>query len=97
MSVYDIKLNKNEDIIWALINNQYFDKIILESVKYTKNDDNINIPSTVVFKTEDGVKGLHFVIDKISLMQPFELDIDNIDLSSYTEVNSITELNLQIK
>lgn len=97
ISKYTITLNENEEIISAKINNQYFDALSLDSIKYTKDDDGKSIPKNVNFSTDDQKIKMAFIIDKISL-NPTDKNETSLDfLSKYKEIFDINEIKVKLK
>jgi len=97
ISKYEIFLNRNQEIIKAKINNQFFDNIILESIKYTKNDDNKNVPNVLNFSSEDGKYILIFLIDKSSLKKVEIKSIDEDFLKDWVELKDIESIDIKIR
>ena len=97
VSSYKIKLNEQEEILSANIDNQYFDNIIVDSLKYTKNEDGENVPQSAVFRTEDKKKSINFVIDRTSFKRPY----DNTNLNTkfeegeYTKIENILDFDFK--
>ncbi|HNZ26203.1 MAG TPA: hypothetical protein PK385_06525 [Spirochaetota bacterium] len=97
VSTYKIKLNYDELIVWSEINNQFFEKIFLDSIKYVKNDDNAYVPKQATFKTDDEKRTLYFIIDKTSLNTKYTTDVNSIDLTGYSEVKSLEDFDMKAK
>ncbi len=97
VSTYKIKLDYDELIVWGEINNQFFEKIFLESIKYVKNDDNAYVPKQATFKTDDEKRALYFIIDKTSLNTKYSTEINSIDLTGYSEVKSLEDFDMKMK
>ncbi len=97
VSTFKVQLNGKEEIIAADINNQYFDNIIMDSVKYAKNDDGENVPQSAVFRTEDRKKSINFIIDRTSFKRPY--NAQNIEQklldSEYTKIENIVDFDFK--
>ena len=98
-SKYDVILNEDEEIIAAKSESQFFDSIILESIKYIKNDDDINIPKYAVFSSEnEGRKiTLSFLINSISYKKKEFNLLDYSILEKFEEVTDISKIQVKIK
>jgi hypothetical protein len=96
-SKYEVVLNPDEEITRAKINSEYFDILNLDSVIYIKNDDKVNVPSSLTFSTEDNSIKMSFLIDKISMKQAKPYVFDQSILDKYTEVFDINKIKVTIK
>lgn len=97
ISSYEIFLNSDQEIVKAKINNQFFNTIILESIKYTKNDDNKNIPNILIFSSESGKYNLTFLIEKISFKKGEFKNPDEDFLKEWIELKKLDDLNIKIR
>ena len=97
ISKYEIYLDPDYKIVKATINNQFFDKIILESIKYSKNDDNKDVPNILNFSSEDQKYKLSFLIEKSSLKKVEIKDITKDNLEDWKEVEKIEDIEVKIR
>lgn len=97
VSSYTVHLNSQEEIMSAYINNQYFDNILLDSVKYRMGADNVSVPQSAVFRTEDKKKSISFVIDKALQSVPYDPQIFENEISEeeYTLIENITDFSFK--
>ncbi|MCG8568592.1 MAG: DUF4292 domain-containing protein [Spirochaetes bacterium] len=98
-SKYDIYLNENQEIVYAKSESQFFDPIVLDTIKYIKNDDNVNIPKNALFKSlnqNDQTVAFSFIIKNISYQDRksfFQEDLIN----DFTEISDINEMKIQLR
>lgn len=64
-SEYEVYLNENEDIVNMMINNQFYDIITLNKIKYRENDDGESIPQIVELVADERDLSLNFIISSI--------------------------------
>ena len=97
VSSYNVQLNANEEIISANIDNQYFDNIIMDSVKYAPNADGQRVPQSAVFRTEDKKKSINFIVDKMTTSEPYNSDImeKEINEGEYTLIENMTDFSFK--
>ena len=97
VSKYTIHLNSKEELGSIKIFNQYFDALFLESIKYKKNNDGINMPYMLVFSSEDKKIQISFIINKI-LLDPLEKSLIDLDiLNKYKEVSTLEKMQMKFK
>jgi len=97
VSEYQIYLDNNEDIIDLEINNQYFDAIHLDSIKYKKNKEKKNSPFMLDFSTDENDIKLKFIINKASTNPIKKSLLDLSILKDYEKINSIDKLKIDLK
>lgn len=97
VSTFKVQLNGREEIISADINNQYFDNVVMDSVKYAKNEDGENVPQSAVFRTEDKKKSINFIIDRTSFKRPYNAeDVEKKLLDNeYTKIENIVDFDFK--
>ncbi|OHD11112.1 MAG: hypothetical protein A2086_01885 [Spirochaetes bacterium GWD1_27_9] len=96
VSKYTVFVNRTEDISKVIIDNQYFDAIIMDSIQYTKNAKGEKVPKNVSFTTLDGKIKMSFIIEKISFDKQTE-EKDYGFLSEYAEVFDINDIKVKLK
>lgn len=98
ISKYTIYMNADEELQYVNIYNQYFDYLILKSIKYKKNSNGLNMPNMLVFTTEENDIQMTFIIKKILLKGKIKKDLFNPEyIKEYSELNTIDEINVKIK
>jgi hypothetical protein len=97
VSSYNVQLNANEEIISADINNQYFDSIVMDSVKYAANSEGGRVPQSAVFRTEDKKKSISFIVDKMTTSEPYDADslAKEITDEEYTLIENIMDFSFK--
>lgn len=96
-SKYTIDINDKNEISTVKIINQYFDIIILESVKYKTDSNNNKTPSMLIFTDKDNTAQISFIIHKIQSSID-AADVYNIDfLGDYEEITNIEDMQIKVK
>ena len=97
VSSYNVRLNANEEIICSDINNQYFDNIIMDSVKYAANADGQRVPQSAVFRTEDKKKSINFIVDKMTTSESYNADVMDKEIAEgeYTLIENMTDFSFK--
>jgi len=88
-SKYKYTLSHNDMPISGEINNQFYDKIIIESITYALNDNNQNIPKTLTFSNIEGTVKLSFMISGLSNR---ELSDDFLNLEVLNELLPVDKI-----
>lgn len=96
-SKYTLYMNIDKEIVAADIFSQYFDNITLDSIKYQKNEENINMPHMLSFSAVDRDIKISFIINKISYKNEIENFIDMNALKDYQEIDSLDDIKIIIK
>lgn len=94
---YNLRLNADEEIVSADINNQYFDSIMMDSVKYAPNADGVRMPQSAVFRTEDKKKSISFIVDKMSAAEPYDASVMDKEITEgeYTLIENMTDFSFK--
>jgi len=96
ISKYILNLNKKELLTKVKIMNQYFDTIILDSIRYRENGNGgFDIPHMFVFSSENSKNKISFIINK-SVLNNGEsnfIDIKNIILN-YQFTDKVDDIKL---
>ena len=97
VSSYNVRLNADEEIISADINNQYFDSIIMDSVKYAPNSEGVRVPQSAVFRTEDKKKSISFIVDKMTTKEPYNIENMEKEITEgeYTLIENMTDFSFK--
>ena len=97
VSSYNVCLNVNEEIVSADIDNQYFDNIVMDSVKYASNDKGVRVPQSAVFRTGDKKKSISFIVDKMTTSEPYNADVMEKEITEgeYTLIENMTDFSFK--
>lgn len=95
-SQYDVYLNDSEEITGARSSSQFYDSIILSSIKYTKNDDDISVPKLVTLSSEEKKIAISFIINSISFKKRSIDILDEERLKEFEEVSEIGKIQFNL-
>jgi len=95
-SKYTLNLNADREIISAKIFSQFFDNISLDSIKYQKNEEELNMPHMLSFSADDNSIKLSFIINKISYKNEVEDFIDIKILKDYQKISNLDDIKVII-
>ncbi len=86
-TLYSLVLDEEDNILSGSVDNQFHDKIIIESITYTKNDNNQSIPRSAVFSNSDLSVSITFMINALS---DRPLTGDYMDLNTLTTMEQVS-------
>jgi hypothetical protein len=93
---YTINLNQKELITKVKVKNQYFDPLILESIKYKDNNmTGLTVPNMFVFSSEDKKTKISFIINKAKINQSVKSIINVNDIiAGYKSTNNPEDIKI---
>ena len=95
VSKYTLNFNNNNQIVSVKIFNQFFDNLVLDSIKY--KDDKKDFPYMFNFSNSNSTIKISFVLKNISLLTTKNKFININKLKDYTELSSLDKINIKIK
>jgi hypothetical protein len=97
LSKYEIHIDADQKITGVKLESQYFDTILLRSIRYQKNDEGVVLPNMMTFLSEDGKIEISFILNKVLLKMKSENELGETIIKKYKKLASPDDIKVIIK